>query len=63
MNDRRNWKADLSKEAQERNARKLFLLVQLDNTRRAIRKCGLNFELYDRIKAEQRQIAAELATL
>lgn len=61
--DRRNWKADLSKEAQERNARKLSLLVQLDTTREAIKECGLNFALYDRLKAEQRRIAAELATM
>lgn len=61
--ERRSWKADLSKKAQERNARKLSLLVELDQTREQIKQCGLDFARYDEIKAEQRRIAAELATL
>jgi hypothetical protein len=63
MERRMNWKANLSKKSQQRNEKKLALLCQLDATRQAIRKCGLDFELYDRLKEEQRRIVAELATL
>lgn len=63
MNDRRNWKAELSLEAQERNRRKLELLAKLDGTRREIQACGTDFVKYDLLKAGQREIVAELATL
>lgn len=60
---RTDWKADLGKAARSRHDQKLALIVQLDETREAIQKAGVNFPIYDRLKAEQREIVAALATL
>jgi len=63
INRRRNWKEDLSKQAQERAKARTDLLVRLDETRKEIKKCGLDFQQHDRLKLEQRTIVAQLATL
>ena len=64
MNEKRaNWKASVTKEAQERNKRIQALLIELAATREAISKCGCDYARYDEIKAQQRYIAAQLATL
>jgi len=63
-NERRhNWKENLSKQAQARAAARHDLLVQLDETRRSIQTVGNDYQAYDALKAQQREIAAQLATL
>jgi len=64
MNDRRhNWKASVSEAAQARQARREQLIIDLDTTRREITTCGLDFARHDQLKATQREIIAQLATL
>lgn len=60
---RTGWKANLGKAARLKHDQRLALAVQLDATREAIRKAGVNFPLYDDLKAEQRKIIAALAAL
>jgi len=47
----------------KRNARRRELISQLDKTRVAIQSCGLDWKKYDDLKAQQRYILAQLATL
>jgi hypothetical protein len=62
MNERRhNWKGNLTKDAQERAAKRHALLLALDETRREIEKCKLGE--YDGLKLKQREVVAQLATL
>ena len=58
---RENWKENVSKAARERAAARHALLVQLDETRRAIHQCSL--KEYDSLKLKQRETVAKLATL
>jgi len=58
---RHNWKENVSKAARARAAARHALLVQLDETRRAIQQCSL--EEYDGLKLKQRETIAKLATL
>jgi hypothetical protein len=60
---RTDWKDNLGKAARSRHDQKLALIVKLDATREAIQKAGINFPIYDSLKAEQREIVAALATL
>ena len=64
MTERRhNWKENLGKEARERERERADLLARLDETRIKIKGCCLDFVSYDKIKLEQREIVAKLATL
>jgi len=64
MNEHRvNWKAELSKQAQERANKRQSLLIALEELRKEIRFTGRNFERYDALKAKQRETIAQLATL
>jgi len=58
-----NWKENVSKAARARAEARHALLVQLDETRRSIQTVGNDYQAYDALKAQQREIAAQLATL
>lgn len=60
---RKNWKEEMSKSALERKQKRVDLLTQLDQTRREIQTCGLDFKKHDQLKARQREIIAQLATM
>ena len=60
---RSNWKECLGKAAREKANKRTALLVELDGTREAVHNAGTDFEKYDALKAQQRRIIAELATL
>ena len=64
MNERRvNWKAELSKQAQARAAQRQNLLIALEGVREEVKCIGSDFEKYDALKSQQREIIAQLATL
>lgn len=60
---RTNWKENIGKAAKMRSARRIALIVELDAIREAISQAGIDFERYDELKAQQRQIMAMLVTL
>lgn len=60
---RKNWKAGISKAAREREQRFQCLMNELIRNRDAIRDAGINWTLYDQLKEEQREIIAALAAL
>ncbi len=60
---RSNWKEELGAQARERAAQRQDLLVALDAVRDEIKCVGLDFETYDQLKAQQREIVAALAVL
>lgn len=60
---RANWKQELGEQARSRAEQRQSLLVQLDVTRKDIQSTGTNFEKYDSLKQQQREIVARLAVL
>jgi len=64
MNERRvNWKAELSKQAQARAAQRQNLLIALEGVQEEIKSTSKDFAQYDKLKAQQREIIAQLAVL
>lgn len=61
MTDQRsNWN---SKAAEELADTKQVLLARLQTIRVEIQSCGNDFKRYDKLKEEQREVMAKLATM
>lgn len=64
MEERRhNWKECVGKAAQKRNEKRKNLIARKDEIRRQILQCGTDYDLYDKLKAEQAEVMAQLAQL
>lgn len=58
---RSNWSEMTSKKAQQRQAQKMKLLIDLDEIREQLKIAPISS--FDKLKLQQREIIAKLATL
>lgn len=60
---RHDWNEYAAQQSKERRKKRLSLIARKNQIAKEIKSVGNDFAKYDKLKAEQREVIAQLATL